>query len=153
MLAGTLAMGTLPDWYLQAVGSGTGGIAAYEASLRLIADGRFGTRMPRLLLFQNEPFIPMVRAWQEKRREIKDEDMPDAEQAISQVYSDVLTNRTPPYGIVGGVFDTLIATNGLMAGVSSADAQEAGKLFSSSEGIDRHPAAAVCVAGLNRAVR
>ncbi len=153
MLAGTLAMGTLPDWYLQAVGSGTGGIAAYEASLRLIADGRFGTRMPRLLLFQNEPFIPMVRAWQEKRREIKDEDMPDAEQAISQVYSDVLTNRTPPYGIVGGVFDTLIATNGLMAGVSSADAQEAGKLFSSSEGIDPDPAAAVCVAGLMRAVR
>ena len=34
--------GMLPDLYLQAVGSGTGGIAAYEASLRLIADGRFG---------------------------------------------------------------------------------------------------------------
>ena len=153
MLAGTLRMGTLPDWYLQAVGSGTGGIAAYEASLRLIADGRFGTTMPRLLLFQNEPFIPMVRAWQERRREIRDEDMPNAEYAISQVFSDVLTNRIPPYGIAGGVFDTLIATNGLMTGVSSADAQNAGKLFSSSEGIDPDPAAAVCVAGLIGAVR
>jgi len=153
MLAGTLAMGTLTDWYVQAVGSGTGGIAAYEASLRLIADGRFGTKMPRLLLFQNEPFIPMVRAWQERRREIMDEDMPDAARAISQVYSDVLTNRTPPYGIAGGVYDTLMATDGIMEGVSSADAEQAGRLFSSCEGIDPDPAAAVCVAGLINAVR
>jgi cysteate synthase len=81
--------------------------------------------MPRLLLFQNEPFIPMVRAWQERRREIMDEDMPDAARAISQVYSDVLTNRTPPYGIAGGVYDTLMATDGIMEGVSSADAEQA----------------------------
>ncbi|HOJ96346.1 MAG TPA: cysteate synthase [Methanospirillum sp.] len=153
MLAGTLAMGTLPDWYVQAVGSGTGGIAAYEASLRLIADGRFGNRMPRLLLFQNEPFIPMVKAWQERRREIRDEDMPDAAHAITQVYSDVLTNRTPPYGIAGGVFDTLVATNGIMGSVSSSVAQEAEKLFTSCEGIDLDPAAGVCVAGLIQAVR
>lgn len=153
MLAGTLAIGRLPDWYVQAVGSGTGGIAAYEASLRLFGDGRFGNKLPRLMLFQNEPFIPMVRAWKEKRREIREEDMPDAKRAISKVYSDVLTNRAPPYGIAGGVFDALIATNGLMEGVSSGDAQDAGNLFLSEEGIDPDPAAAVCVAGLIKSVQ
>jgi len=153
MLAGAAAMGRLPDWYVQAVGSGTGGIAAYEASLRLIADGRFGKIMPRMFLIQNKPFIPMVNAWKDKRRDIRDEDMPDAERATREVYSDVLTNRAPPYGIVGGLFDALTATNGLMEGVSSAQAKEAGKLFSSFEGIDPDPAAAVCVAGLMDAVR
>lgn len=153
MLAGTLAMGTIPDWYLQAVGSGTGGIAAYEASLRLIADGRFGSKMPRLLLFQNEPFIPIARAWQEGRREIKDADMPDAINSISQVYSEVLTNREPPYGITGGVYDTLMATKGIMGSVSSKNAREAGNLFYSCEGIDPDPAAAVCVAGLIQTLR
>lgn len=116
MLAGTVNIGHLPDLYVQAVGSGTGGIAAYEASLRLIEDGRFGTKMPRLLLFQNEPFIPLVRAWQEKRQDVRDEDMPDAKRAIAQVFSDVLTNRTPPYGIAGGLFDALVATDGIMGG-------------------------------------
>ncbi len=153
MLAGTFAMGTLPDWYLQAVGSGTGGIAAYEASLRLIADGRFGNKMPRLLLFQNEPFVPMVRAWHDRRRTIRDADMPDGNDAIKKVYSDVLTNRTPPYAICGGVYDTLMATDGRMESVTSEDARRAGELFFKSEGIDLDPAAAVCVAGLVKAVQ
>lgn len=152
MLAGAVTMGHLPDYYVQAVGSGTGGIAAYEASLRLIEDGRFGTKLPRLLLFQNKPFIPMVRAWQEKRRELKEEDIPDSENALSEVYSDVLTNRTPPYGIAGGVFDTLVATDGVMDSVSSTDAKEGGRLFSELEGIDPDPAAAVNIAGLINSV-
>lgn len=152
MLAGVVAMGQLPDWYVQAVGSGTGGIAAYEAAERLIRDGRFGSGMPRLCLIQNEPFTPMVRAWQAGRREIRDEDMPGAKEAISRVYSDVLTNRAPPYGIPGGVFDTLIATRGEMRGVTTKEARAAGLVFTECEGIDPDPAAAVCVAGLMQAV-
>lgn len=153
MLAGVVAMGGLPDWYVQAVGSGTGGIAAYEAAERLIRDGRFGRGMPRLCLFQSEPFTPMVRAWQAGRREIRDEDMPNAKEAISQVYSDVLTNRAPPYSIPGGLYDALIATRGVMSAVSTEEALAAGKLFTECEGIDLDPAAAVCVAGLVKTVK
>ena len=154
MLEGAITIGKLPDWYIQAVGSGTGGIAAYEASLRLLADGRYGDRLPRLLLIQNEPFIPMVSAWKNGRREIiPDIDMKDPKVAISQVYSDVLTNRAPPYGIAGGVFDALTATRGLMDSVTYSVADEAGSLFSRLEGIDPDPAAAVCVAGLIQAVQ
>jgi cysteate synthase len=154
MLEGTVAMKRMPDWYVQAVGSGTGGIAAWEASIRLKEDGRFGQVLPRLFLIQNEPFVPMVSAWKSDRREICPEsDMPDSRYAISQVYSDVLTNRAPPYGIRGGVFDALTETRGIMESVSSAAARDAGVLFHRLEGIDPDPAAAVCVAGLIKGIQ
>ncbi|WP_319580825.1 cysteate synthase [uncultured Methanospirillum sp.] len=153
MLEGTVTMDHLPDWYVQAVGSGTGGIAAWEASMRLVEDGRFGSHLPRLLLIQNEPFIPMANAYQAGRREIIADDMKDPKDAISQVYADVLTNRIPPYGISGGVFDALTATDGLMATATTEEAKAAGGHFKDLEGIDLDPAAAVCVAGLIRAVQ
>ncbi|MFA6331824.1 MAG: cysteate synthase, partial [Methanoregula sp.] len=130
MLDAAVTMGRIPDHYFQAVGSGTGGIAAWEAAMRLIGDGRYGNRLPRLHLAQNEPFTPMVSAWEAKRREIiASEDMPDAAGAIAQVMSDVLTNRNPPYSIRGGLFDALVATDGLMYGVSNAAGACAMKLI------------------------
>ena len=152
MLAGTIKIGRIPDWYVQAVGSGTGGIAAWEAGIRLRADGRFGDRLPKLCLVQNKPFIPMVRAWQAGRRNIIPEDMPNHENAIRSVYSDLLTNRTPPYGIAGGVYDTMTGTGGIMESVSTEEAISAEKNFIRCEGIDIDKAAAVCVAGLIKCV-
>jgi cysteate synthase len=153
VLEAARTIGALPGIYVQAVGSGTGGIAAWEASMRLIRDGRFGSRLPRLFLVQNEPFIPMVRAWNAGRRQILPEDMPDAGNAIRSVYADVLTNRSPPWGIPGGVFDALDATGGRMLSASVEEAQEASRLIRETEGIDPDPAAAVAAAGLIRAVR
>jgi len=153
MLDATLAAGRLPDCYFQAVGSGTGGIAAWEAAERLGADGRFGPRLPELHLSQNLPFVPMIRAWEAGRGEIVPaEDMPDAEASIARVYADVLTNRHPPWGIRGGVRDALAASGGRMYAVSNEDARSAGRLFAAAEEIDLDPAAAVAVASLARAV-
>ena len=152
MLDGALAAGRLPDYYFQAVGSGTGGIAAWEAAERLVADGRFGSRLTELHLSQNLPFVPMVRAWEAGRRTIVAEDMPDAEASIARVYADVLTNRHPPWGIRGGVRDALLASGGRMYAVGNEDARSAGRLFAETEEIDLDPAAAVAVASLARAV-
>lgn len=152
MLDGTLSAGRLPDYYFQAVGSGTGGIAAWEAAERLVADGRFGSRLPELHLSQNLPFVPMVRAWEAGRRAIVAEDMPDAEASIARVYADVLTNRHPPWGVRGGVSDALAASGGRMYAVANEDARSARKLFLDSEEIDLDPAAAVAVASAARAV-
>jgi cysteate synthase len=74
--------------------------------------------------------------------------MTDATQAISQVYADVLTNRNPPYGITGGLFDCLIKTGGEIYSVSNDEARQAQQLFEECEGIDLDPAAAVTVASL-----
>jgi cysteate synthase len=152
MLDAATTIGRMPDSYFQAIGSGTGGIAAWEAALRLRNDGRFGTALPALHLSQNLPFVPMVSAWNDRRRElVPEKDMPDAPAAISRVFSDVLTNREPPYAVPGGVFDALSATDGRMYAVSNDEARAAGRLFTALEGIDLDPAAAVCTASLIQA--
>jgi len=149
MLDAATTIGRIPDYYVQAVGSGTGAIAAWEAARRLIRDGRYGSHLPRMILSQNLPFVPMAHAWKAARREINAmTDMADAAQAISQVYADVLTNRNPPYSITGGVFDCLTETGGGIVPVCNDEAQQAQQLFEECEGIDLDPAAAVTVASL-----
>ncbi|AFD00220.1 cysteate synthase [Methanocella conradii HZ254] len=152
MLDAAVFMKRMPDDYFQAIGSGTGGIAAWEAALRLREDGRFGERLPRLRLAQNLPFAPMYRAWKAGRRDIVPElDMPDAKKQISEMYTDILSNRNPPYGIKGGVYDALADTGGEMYAITNDEAIAAKKVFEDSEGIDILPPAAVAVAALMQA--
>ena len=149
LLDGAVTAGKIPGWYFQAVGSGTGAIAAIEMSHRLIGDGRYGKKLPRLYLSQNEGFSPMVNAWKEKRREIiPDIDMPDAKKSALNAYSPVLTNRTPPYGICGGLYDALSESDGIMTTASKRNAEKAGSLFEETEGTDIDHAAEVCLASL-----
>ena len=154
MLDAAVTLGKMPDHYFQAVGSGTGGISAWEASLRLRADGRFGQKLPKLQLAQNLPFVPIYSAWQAKRREIIPEiDMKDAKKQIEETYASVLTNRTPPYGIKGGLYDALVDTDGVMYAITREEALEAKALFESLEGIDILPPSAVAIASLLKAVK
>ena len=153
MLDAAVTTGRIPDHYFQAVGSGTGAIAAWEAAMRLIRDGSYGNRLPRLHLAQNVPFTPLVSAWAARRREIIPAvDMPDAKACIGKVMSDVLTNRNPPYGIRGGLFDALQATEGSMYGIANAAGAKAEKLIRDTIGIDPDPAAAIATAALVEAV-
>ncbi len=154
MLGAAATIGRTPDHYFQAVGSGTGGIAAWEAALRLKGDGRFvKNALPVLHLAQNVPFVPMYNAWQARRRLINPAiDMPDAKTSIKNLYADVLSNRTPAYSVKGGVFDALESTNGEMYAVATPAAKEAARLFEDLEGLDIVPAAAVATAALLQAV-
>lgn len=151
MLEGAVRIGRLPDHYFQGVGSGTGGIAAWEAAMRLVDDGRFGSKLPRLELSQNEPFTPMKRAWDARRREILPEDL-GHDGAVFEVYADVLTNRKPPYSMAGGVFDAMSATDGRFHSATNAEAKEAEKLWNSIENACPNPAASVALASLIKAV-
>jgi len=152
-LEAAFSMYELPDYYFQAVGSGTGAIAAWETFGKLIGDGRFGDKMPGIVISQNLPFAPMVSAWQAGRAEIiAEKDMRDAEAAIKNLYADVLSTRNPPYSIKGGVYSMLSSTNGRMYGITNEECKEAAKLFESEEGIDLDPAAAVAVASVIKVV-
>lgn len=153
MLEAAVTSGRIPDHYFQAIGSGTGGISAWEASMRLMGDGRFGDRLPMLHLSQNSPFTPMKNAWDAGRREILPEDMPDATHSISKVYADVLTNRSPPYGLKGGVYDAMTACNGKMYSVTNEEAKEAEKLWMEYENALPDPAASVAFASLLKAIQ
>lgn len=153
MLDAAVTIGKMPDHYFQAVGSGTGGISAWEASLRLRADGRFRQKLPKLQLAQNLPFVPMYSAWQARRREIIPElDMKDAKKQVEETYATVLTNRAPPYGVTGGLYDALVDTEGMMYAITREEALEAKALFESLEGIDILPPSAVAAASLLKAV-
>ncbi|MFP4430237.1 MAG: cysteate synthase [Spirochaetaceae bacterium] len=152
VLSAATFAGKIPDYYFQAVGSGTGAIAAWEAAERLSADGRFGDNKMRLMLVQNEPFVPMRTAWSARSRELPPMDAKDAKDQIAEMYAKVLSNRRPPYSLVGGLFDALTAEGGEILAVDNDASRSAGRLFYETEGIDITPAASVAVAGLIRSV-
>jgi cysteate synthase len=153
VLSAVAEIGRIPDYYFQAVGSGTGAIAAWEANLRLIEDGRFGTHLMRLFVSQNAPFLPIYNAWQADSRKQLPYDADTARHDASQIKAKVLSNRQPPYSIAGGLYDALKATRGAVMQVSNAEADGAARLFLESEGVDINPAAAVAVASLIKAVK
>ena len=153
MLAAVETIGRLPDVYVQAVGSAAGALAVHEASTRLIADGRFGARPPRLVLAQNAPFSPIHDAWSHHGDALEAIDDAAARRAIAQIGASVLSNRTPPYAVSGGVRDALAESHGITYGIDNAGLAGGMDLFAETEGPDLDPAAAVAVAGLERAVR
>jgi cysteate synthase len=146
-------IGQVPDYYFQAIGSGAGGIAAYQAAKRLVEDGRFGEKLPRLMLSQNLPFVPIYLSWKAGRRELIEISENDGKKQIQQVGAHVLTNRHPAYSIRGGVFDILTETQGDMFTADNFETLHAKQLFEETEGIDIDPAAAVAFATLIKAAR
>ncbi|MCG8452193.1 MAG: cysteate synthase [Spirochaetales bacterium] len=152
VLAGVSAMGRIPDAYFQAVGSGTGAIAAWEAARRFERDGRFGPNTMRLMVAQNSPFHPMADTWAANSRDFLIPPDDQARQLAASVDGKVLTNRRPPWGVPGGLYDALKATGGDVLTATNAEAREAAKRFEQREGIDISPAAAVAVASLFSAV-
>ena len=145
-------IGRIPDYYFQAVGSGTGAIAAWEANKRFVADGRFGSYLMKLMVSQNAPFSLMYDAWKAGSRALLPLDDVAREQ-VKEMCAKVLSNRKPPYSLKGGLYDALVATGGDMLLVTNEEAMEAQKLFEKLEGIDIEPAAGVALASLMQAVK
>lgn len=138
----------IPDFYFQAIGSGTGAIAAWEANLRFIEDGRFGDNKMKLMVSQNTPFLPMYDAWKANSRALLPLDDDLARRQVEEIDAKVLSNRKPPYSITGGLFDAMKDAGGDVLKATNEEAVEAGKIFMETEGNDIHPAAAVATATL-----
>lgn len=153
VLSAVTSIGKIPDYYFQAIGSGTGAIAAWEANLRFLADGRFGSNKMKLMLSQNSPFLPIKEAWDQRSPVMLQIDDELARNQVEEINAKVLSNRKPPYAIKGGLFDALSDNGGSIMGITNEEAREAGELFLQHEGNDLEPAAAVAVASLMKAVR
>ena len=153
VLSAVTAIGKIPDYYFQAVGSGTGAIAAWEANMRLIEDGRFGKNIMKLMVSQNKPFVPIYNAWKADSRAMLPLDDNLARKQVEEIDAKVLSNRKPPYPIFGGLFDALKETGGDVLLASNEEARQAAELFLEKEGNDIHPAAAVATATLISAVK
>lgn len=153
VLSAVSTIGRIPDYYFQAIGSGTGTIAAWEANLRLIEDGRFGTNKMTLCPAQNYPFTPMCDAWNSDSRQIPAMDPLEARRKAGHITAKVLSNRKPPYGVAGGLYDALKDAGGLIGSATNEELMRAATIFEELEGIDIHPAAGVATAWLMKSLR
>ena len=153
VLSAAQFIGQIPDSYFQAIGSGTGTIAAHEANLRLIEDGRFGNKIMKLLPSQNAPFLPMYDAFKADSRALLPFDEDAAREQALTIDAKVLSNRKPPYSVPGGLYDALKASNGDVEAVTNQELRAACKLFEELEGIDIYSAAGVAVSSLQKAIK
>lgn len=146
-------MGRIPDAYFQAVGSGTGAIAAWENACRLAEDGRFGPNKMRVFVAQNAPFTLMYDAWKAGTRTLPDISPEEGRSRSERILATVLSNRKPPYSIAGGLYDVLKESNGDFFIATNNDIFYWLLQFRNKEGYELLPAACVAVAALAQAVK
>jgi cysteate synthase len=153
LLSAVEAIGCIPDAYFQAVGSGTGAIAAWENNLRLIEDGRFGNTKMKIFVAQNKPFTLLHDSWQARKRELVALEPEVGRRQAESILAKVLSNRKPPYGIAGGLYDALVDSRGDSFLASNDDIIYWILQFRNLEGYDIFPAPACAVYALATAVR
>ena len=145
-------MGRIPDAYFQAVGSGTGAIAAWENNMRLIEDGRYGTNKMKIFVSQNKPFTLMYDSWKAGSRALVDITPEQSRRASEVILAKVLSNRKPPYSLAGGLFDALTDTGGDIFTVTNDEIVQWIVRFYKREGYDILPAAATAVCSVAKAL-
>jgi cysteate synthase len=145
-------VGRIPDAYFQAVGSGTGAIAAWENAERLAEDGRFGENRMRVYVAQNTPFTLIHDSWKAQSRELLALDPEKGRHSAEIILAKVLANRKPPYSLAGGLFDVLRASGGDFYKVTNDELIFYLLQFLHKEGYDIFPASACAVAALAKAL-
>lgn len=152
LLSAVEVIGRIPDAYFQAVGSGTGAIAAWENATRLAADGRFGENKMRIYASQNAPFTIMYDSWKAHSRELVPMTPEEGRQKAEVILGKVLSNRKPPYSLAGGLFDVLEKSGGDMFKVPNDEIVSWVVKYFSLEGYDLFPASACAVSSLKQAL-
>lgn len=153
LLSAVEVMKRLPEFYFQAIGSGTGAIAIFETANRVIDYGGFGSTVPRLFLSQNLPFAPVFRSWKRRSRLLVKTGGARTRRQLSAITANVLSNARPPYSLKGGLYDCLKQSLGDVLAIKNEEVYAATHIFQLTEGIDLEPAAAVAVASLIKSVR
>ncbi len=144
--------GVIPDAYFQAVGSGTGAIAAWENANRLAQDPRFGKNNMKVFVAQNKPFTLIYDSWKAGSRDLLPLDPEVGRREAEIILAKVLSNRKPPYSMAGGLFDVLKWSNGDVYLADNNDIMYWMMQFRNLEGYELLPSACVAVAALAQAV-
>lgn len=152
VLSAVETIGRIPDAYFQAVGSGTGAIAAWEMVKRLQEDGRFGSHDMKIFTTQNTPFTILYDSWKAGSRELLPLEADASRRKAEVILAKVLSNRKPPYSIAGGLYDAMKETGGDMFLASNDEIVYWMLRFFQAEGFDIFPAAACAVAALAKAL-
>lgn len=152
VLSAVEKIGRIPDAYFQAVGSGTGAIAAWENNLRLLEDGRFGSNKMKIFVGQNAPFTLLYDSWKSGRRELAELDPETGRHQAETILAKVLSNRKPPYSLAGGLYDALSSSGGDAFLATNEQIVYWIMRFRELEGTFLYPAAATAVQALASAV-
>ncbi|MBQ7222941.1 MAG: cysteate synthase [Bacteroidales bacterium] len=145
--------GRIPDAYFQAVGSGTGAVAAWENACRLAEDGRFGENHMKVYVAQNKPFSLIYDSWKAGSRDLVPMTEEEGRQKAGVILAKVLSNRKPPYSINGGLYDVLQQSGGDVFLADNEDILYWMMQYRNLEGYEIVPAACVAVSALAQAVK
>jgi cysteate synthase len=152
LLSAVSVIGKIPDAYFQAIGSGTGAIAAWENAQRLGEDGRYGENRMRIYCVQNAPFTIMYDSWKADSRDLLPLSPEESRRNSEVILAKVLSNRKPPYSLAGGLYDALKQSGGDMYKVTNDEIVYWMLQMFNKEGYDIFPAAAAAVAALKQAL-
>ena len=94
----------------------------------------------------------MYDTWKKDQRDLVPITPEESRRYAASILAKVLSNRKPPYGIAGGLYDTLKASGGDMFAVTNDEIVYWMLQFFNKEGVDIFPAAATAVASLSHAV-
>lgn len=138
--------GLKPDWYVQAVTSGTGVYALRKGYRELQATGVVDAT-PKILSVQPEACAPMVRAFRDGRDKIRTDDTLSDRGTFAITLSNSNPSFSYPY-----VRRAVLDSNGTFEEVSEAEISYAFLLLLKLEGLLVDPAAATALAGIIKTV-
>lgn len=163
-LSAVACMNRIPDHYIQAIGSGSGAISAWESSLRLQQLGmcrecehevqyptpssKTRSGHPTMHIAQNAPFAPVVQSWNAHSKTFRAIEPKDEMTYLHDIHACVLANNKPPYSIGGGLYDMLCDCNGYGYACTNEEARTAGALFQQLEGFTISASSEIALAAL-----
>lgn len=149
LLVAVESMGSLPDYYFQAIGSGAGAIAVHHTASRIVAcSSRHGEKVPQLMLSQNAPFTPIYDAWSSGSTDVDLVSDDEYRRRTDGMCAFALSNRYPAYALGGGLYEALRESGGEVLVATNEMARQAFDMFAELENIDISMEAAVALATL-----
>jgi len=130
------------DWYVQAVSSGMGVYGVHKAAIQLHSLG-VAKKVPHLLCVQQQTCAPMVSAWRDGSKSIRERDIVRRPTGIAAAILRGDHTRAYPH-----VRRVVVETEGDFVSVSEDEIREARRLVEDLEGVSPCFAAAAAVAGV-----
>ena len=106
----------------------------------------------RVYVAQNAPFTLIHDTWKSHQRDLVGLTPAEGRRQAEVILAKVLSNRKPPYGIAGGLYDVLLQSKGDTFTCTNDDIMYWVLQFRNLEGYDLLPAPTAAVAALSQAV-
>lgn len=143
-------LGTMPDVYMQAVAGGTGPIAI-DKGVREITPAYPETKLPRMLLIQQDTCDPMVQAWEKATQNAFPAGYENDYPSLTPTTNiSILSTGTP--GMYPIVAPIVRKSGGTFLRVKEAELVDLAKWVKKEKDVILGPASMVCLAGFLQAL-